>query len=78
MIAGLSKFIEEQENMNDIIIAGDLNKDISLKDIKRFFIEQGLFDIHNIVNETEDRQMDSTYKYGSKYIDIVAATIGIL
>jgi len=37
MIAGLSKFIEEQENMNDIIIAGDLNKDISLKDIKRFF-----------------------------------------
>jgi len=34
MLEGLNNFIEQQNEINDIIIAGDLNEDIESKNVK--------------------------------------------
>ena len=41
-------------------------------------MELGVEDIHTNFNNIEINQLDNTYKNGSKYIDSIAATPGII
>ena len=49
-----------------MIIAGDWNKNIGSKAIEVFFIEIGVFNIHNFVYRYEDNYREAMYKYGTK------------
>ena len=71
--------IYNQENsITDIIIVGDLNKAINSNTIEKWFIENRIYDIHYYINETKNQRKDSTYKFGSKCINTIAASIGIM
>jgi len=51
---------------------------LELKTIRDFFIIKGLFDIHGIVNIKVNKKWESTYCYGSKCINTIAAIAGII
>ena len=78
MLEELNNFIEQQNKIGDIIIAGDLNEDIESKNVKQFFIKRGLFNIHSIVNAEYNEARESIYLYGLRCIDTITTTIGLL
>ena len=73
ILKDLTKFIIENKTI-DIIIARDLNENISAKEIKIFCVENGIFDIH----QNRSRKKDLTCKYGPKCIDTIAVLDSIL
>ena len=78
MLEGLNEFIKKQNDINNIIIAGDLNEDIESKEVKRFSIERGLFDIYGIINTDNNSKRESIYLYRSKCIDTITTTTELL
>ena len=78
IIEGLIEFIEQQEGINNIIIAGDLNEDINSNRIRNLLIEKRLFDIYSIINNEDNSKRKSTYLYSSKCIDIITTTASLL
>ena len=48
-------------NINNIILLGDLNQSIHSSEVKSFYNELGLEDIHQWYNKIEEGQMDNTY-----------------
>jgi len=71
--------INQNKNINDIIIAGDYNQDVTSKEVTKFFESIGVRDVHQCMNLVQkDEALDSTYKHGSKQIDSIAATNGIM
>ena len=73
----IKNHIRQNKNINDIIIAGDYNQDISSKEITKFHEEIGVRDVHKTINMIGETS-DSTYKHGSKQIDSIAASNGIM
>ena len=53
MLKEISIYIKENSIM-DIIIAGDLNKAINSNIIKKWFIENEIYDIYHYINKTEN------------------------
>ena len=70
--------IQENDDITDILIAGDYNQDIRDTAIRKFFSEIGVRDVHSKINNIRMDQMDKTCKSGSKPIDSFAASAGIL
>ena len=64
--------------MNDWIIAGDINQDITSKEIERFFNKCEVEDIHYKFNNIACKEIDNIYKRGSRPIDTIVATTGIM
>ena len=50
ILEDIIRFIKSKKLISDIIIAGDLNKKITSPPIRQFFIQNGLYDIHGIIN----------------------------
>ena len=65
------------ENVSDIIIAGDFNQDIQGERMQRFMRENGLLEAHELANNIEDESRDNTQKTGSKQIDAILITEGL-
>ena len=59
-------------------MAGDFNQDVEGEQMKRFMKENGLFEVHETLNEIEDTVKDKTHETGSKQINIVLATEDVL
>jgi len=78
MIAGISQYIDKQMKIDNIIIVGDLNKDINSIAIRQLFIEKGLFNIYEIMNLIKETQWESTCKYSVKCVNAIATTAGLL
>ena len=74
----IKQYIQSNLDITDIIIAGDYNQDIREKVIRRFYVDIGVCDIHGKINNIPLEQLDKTYKQGSKPIDYIAATAGVL
>ena len=55
-----------------------MNQDARSMEIQQFFNEIGLSDVHIRINKIEFENMSSTNKNGSKPIDTIAATEGII
>ena len=70
--------IRSNQEINDIIIAGDYNQNINDKEVQQFHEEIGVKEIHAVVNNINMNRLDRTYKNGSKSIDSIAATCGIM
>ena len=74
----IKQHIQNNQEITDIIIARDYNQDIKENEIRNFYNELGVRDIHSKVNNIPLEQLDRTYKQGSKPIDSIAATTGVL
>ena len=62
------------EKFDDVLIAGDINQDVSSEWTQKFMKENGLAEVHEIVNEAEDDRKDNTHAKESKKIDAMMAT----
>ena len=74
----IKQCVERNKDIDDIMFAGDLNQDVRSTEIQWFFNEIGLSDIHSRINKIEFENMSSANKNGSKPIDTIAATEGII
>jgi len=70
----ITDYIANQKDINEILVAGDINQDVYSKEIESFLIANSLFNIHQFINETEQEDKTSAYLYGSKTIDLIAAS----
>jgi hypothetical protein len=78
LLKDLTAYIQNQTNINEIILARDLNQDMYSQEIEAFIIESSLYNIKEITNESESLEKDSTYLHRLKYIDLIAASPGLI
>lgn len=78
MFEEIRKHVRTNEEINDIIIAGDYNQNIADKEVQKFHEDIGVKEIHVHVNKLKIEELDKTHKNGSKLIDSIAATSGIM
>lgn len=52
--------INDQIDIDDIILIGDINKDINSKNIESFLFQSGLIEIYSFCDEKENQKRDST------------------
>jgi len=74
----IEQHITNQTEINNIIIMGDYNQDITSNEIKSFFNKIKLWDIHQSYNLIPENNLDKTYIRGLKCIDSVAITQNLL
>ena len=74
----IKKHINSNEDINDIIIAGDYNQFVVDNEVRKFHTELGVSEIHHKVNNVELRELDKTYKNGSSPIDSIVALSSIM
>ena len=70
--------MKESPEINDIIIAEDYNHNTAEKEVRLFYAEIGVCDIHHKVNNISLKELDKTYINGSNLIDSIAAMCGIM
>ena len=68
----------QKNNISDVLIMGDYNQDVIIREIKDFFQELKVQDIYQSYNLIADKELDCTYIGGSSYIDSIAGTQNIL
>lgn len=71
------KHVKEQ-NITDVIVAGDFNQGISEKAVRDFFEAIEVLDVHSKLNNVAITQLDKTFKQGSRAIDSIAASRGVM
>ena len=74
----IKQYIQQNNDIDDIIIVGDLNENVNSNEIKKFFNEIGVEDIHSRINNIPSNEMDKTFINGSNPIDTIAASEGIM
>ena len=70
----IKNYMHQNNNISDIIIAGDCNQDIHLNEILKFCEDIGVKDMYTYLTNFDSTQLGNTYKHGSKPIDSIAAT----
>ena len=78
LLKDLTTYASKRIEIDDFIITCDFNKDVYLKEIEKFVIENSLFNVHKVLNEIDKNKRNSTYIYSSKYIDIITTISGLL
>ena len=78
LFSDIVKHVSNNPEINDIIIAGDYNQDLNDNDVRKFHNAINVHEIHPIINDVQINQIGKTYKNGSKPINSIAATSGIL
>ena len=61
-----------------MVIYGDYNQYIRDNQVRRFYEAIEVHEIHPLFNEIPMQQIGRTYKHGSRTIDSIAATSGIM
>ena len=63
-----------------MLVVEYMNEDINLKRIQEFMVEIGLYGGFDEVNEVEEKNREDAYEYecGSKCVDFVLRTEGIM
>jgi len=72
------QYVHKQQNVADIIIAGDINSGINEEDVEQFCIALGIFDVFSFYNNINEDEREKTYIRGRKCIDLVAMSAGLL
>ena len=72
------KHVRNNTDVSDIIIVGDHNQNIGDKKIMQFHEDIGVCNIHLTANDIELNQVGKTYIHGSKPIDAVHDTKGVM
>ena len=77
----LSSYIKKSRTNNkvkDFILMVNINKNVRDISIENFMTENGLVNVHKHVNNINANELDKTYKYGKKCIDVVMYTYGLI
>ena len=61
-----------------VVVAGDFNKDANAKNIQEFVVEMGLYEVFGEVHEVDKNDRDGTFEYGTKCVDYVLVSEGML
>ena len=77
-LQGIKNYARRNEDITDVVIAGDYNLDVRDNAMRKFYADIGAIDVHTKINNIEMNQMDKTSKLGLKPIDSFAASAGIL
>ena len=72
------RHIKSIQNVNDIIIAGDINQFIGSAEIQQFYSEMGVQDIHHVFNKIKFNQMDNIHQEESFPIDSIAVSPNLI
>ena len=78
LLQDLIKFIHEQHQVSDILLAGDLNSCLHEDDIQDFFNRTGLNDVFSYFHDIDETIREPTFIRGPRCIDTLAATMGLL
>ena len=70
--------LSQNQDINDLIIAGDFNQDIASNEVKALCREIGVKDAHSYFNDIPIDQMDKTYVRGSTHVDSIAISCGLM
>ena len=78
ILSQIRDYVHKNEDIDDIIIAGDFNQNITSSEIQVFFREIGVLDVHSHYNNIPLGQMDTTYIQGKTPIDSIALSCGAI
>ena len=67
-------YVKSMKEPVDAMIEGDYNQEIESNEVKQFFAQLQLQDVHQNFNEIELSQMDHTHNRGTKCIDSIDVT----
>lgn len=56
----IKQYVNQKEDIDDIIIAGDLNQNVNANEIRQFFTDLGVDDVHSRINSIEKKDLDKT------------------
>ena len=74
----IQDYIRKNPEINDIIIAGDYNQYIGDPQVRKFHENIEVHELHPVFNNVPFHQIGRTYKHGSRTIDSIAATPGVI
>ena len=77
----LSAYIKESKEkrgIKEFILLGDVNENAESTVISNFMLSNELINIHKQINMVETGELDKTFKYGSKCIDVALCTYGLI
>ena len=74
----IKQYVNQKEDIDDIIIAGDLNQNVNANEIRQFFTDLGVDDVHSRINRIENKDLDKTQVPRSNPIDLIAALEGLM
>lgn len=57
----VSILMRKTKNIDEVILVGDVNKDVTSKKLKAFLTEYGLCDVFCECNNSEDNEREATY-----------------
>ena len=72
------KHVHKQEDITDIIIAGDLNSGIDEEEIEQFYNQIGVFNIFSFLYDIPENEREQTQNRGSRCIKSVGVSAGLL
>jgi len=78
ILSEIKKYVKDNEDIEEIILAGDFNQDIRSNEVQQFFIELGIQDVHSKDNNLRVNELDNTHIHRSQPIDLIAVSPGIL
>ena len=71
------EFIEKKKP-DGLIVVGDFNQDVTLKEMREFYSKLQIQDAHQIYNYIDITQLDNTYQTRSKAIDSIAISDNLI
>ena len=77
MFDEIEVYIKGNQDITNIILAGDLNQNIASSAVQNFFNKIGIRDIYQTYHQLKFNQMNNTEERGLKLIDTIAASYGI-
>ena len=78
IIGEIESYIQKQEGITDILIAGDYNQDITAAEMKHFYYEINDRNIHQSYNLILESELDKTHIRGSKCINSITGIQNLL
>ena len=74
----IEDFVKNNNNITDVIVAGNFNQSVKSRAIQRFLENIGVIEVHHRYNNIEINQLDHTERRGSEPIDVFAVSRGLI
>ena len=74
----IKQYINQLEDIDNIVIAGDFNQNININEIRQFFLDIGVEDVYSRINNIWISELDKTYVHRSSSIDSIVVSKGLM
>ena len=78
ILKGIKDYLAMIEEEYEIVIGGNLNQDIMAKEIREFYSDLGVGDVHSNFNMIDEEYLDHMHITGSKCIDLVVISYDLI